>query len=179
MNFKNLILKSEDLNALSFCSIKKNNILIYKDKKNQTIFYLISPNFISILKSSLVLKFQYPANKSVEFKQFFSLFLKFLKLSNQNFVKILVLRGLGFRINITDKFLQFKLGFSHLINMALPTNKISALIKKKSLYLTSPNLVFLGNFAEKIKNFKKPNNYTGKGFHFKDKQFYTKVFKKK
>lgn len=176
---KTINLSPENRNALCFCVINRQNVLIYKNQKKLPEFYIPIPYFISISTSLYTFTFTGPLSKNKEINVFISLFRKFIKLSNKQFAKILILRGLGFRINTSLNSLQFKIGFSHLINIALSSCKVTALVKKKTLYLVGPNPIFLGNFAEKIKQFKKPNCYTGKGFEFKNQNLFIKIFKKK
>lgn len=176
---KNVTLDTKDVNCLSFCFINNTNILVYKNKNKKSFFYIPFPNFILLKKNGQVITLVGDLAARKEIDSFSFLLLRFIKSPNKNFAKILILRGLGFRLNLNTNILQLKLGFSHLVNILVPINKITALVKKKSLYLTGPNLALIGNFAQKIKSLKTPNTYTGKGFKFKNQKLFTKVFKKK
>ncbi len=102
---------------------------------------------------------------------------------NKIFYKKLILRGLGFRMNLMEEksalVLKLKLGFSHILEMKVPQNKLQVFLKKSSIILKSADLAFLGNFAQKLKNLKYPNSYNGKGFWYKNEKISYKHFKKK
>lgn len=134
---------------------KQNNILFLKSNKNALKELISASNNIKLLFNNI----------------------------NKVFYKKLILRGLGFRMNLVEDknslFLKLKLGFSHLLELAVPQNKIQIFLKKNSLILKSSDLVFLGNFARKLKNLKYPNAYNGKGFWYKNEKISYKHFKKK
>ena len=79
--------------------------------------------------------------------------------------KKLILKGLGFRCNVNEKSktFEFKLGFSHLLNLNIPEN-IKMTVRKSYINIESSNNVLLGNFINKIISLKKPDSYKGKGF---------------
>jgi ribosomal protein L6P/L9E len=81
------------------------------------------------------------------------------------FKKKLLLKGLGFRCNVNEKTktVEFKLGFSHLLNLTIPEN-IKMIVRKSYISIESSNNVLLGNFLNKIISLKKPDSYKGKGF---------------
>src|SRR5574343_631025 len=82
---------------------------------------------------------------------------------NKVFYKKIILRGLRFRMNLVEDknslFLKLKLGFSHLLELSVPQNKIQIFLKKNSIILKSSDLVFLVNFSIKLKNLKYLNDY--------------------
>ncbi len=134
---------------------KQNNILFLKSNKNALKELISASNNIKLLFNNI----------------------------NKVFYKKLILRGLGFRMNLVEDknslFLKLKLGFSHLLELAVPQNKIQIFLKKNSIILKSSDLVFLGNFAKKLKNLKYPNAYNGKGFWYKNEKISYNHFKKK
>ena len=134
---------------------KQNNILYLKSNKNALNELISVSNNIKLLFTNL----------------------------NKIFYKKLILRGLGFRINLVEDagllFLKLKLGFSHLLELPVPQQKLQIFLKKTSLILKGSDLVFLGNFAKKLKNLKYPNSYNGKGFWYKNEKISYKHFKKK
>jgi len=86
------------------------------------------------------------------------------------FIK-LFLKGLGFRIKLLElnntRFLEFKLGFSHVILLKISSKNISVTAKKNSLILSGFLKTEVGNLANCIYNLRTPNIYTGKGFRYK------------
>jgi large subunit ribosomal protein L6 len=81
------------------------------------------------------------------------------------FKKKLVLKGLGFRMNVVENFekIEFKLGFSHLIYITIPKT-IKVKIKKNKINVEGTNKVLVGTFINKILSLKIPDCYKGKGF---------------
>lgn len=102
-----------------------------------------------------------------------------IKSLNSTYRGKLTLKGLGFRIVlIENKKIEFKLGFSHLIQLNIPQN-LKVKTKKNFIYLESNNNVLLGNFMDKIISLKAPDSYKGKGFWYKYQEKTLKALKKK
>lgn len=103
--------------------------------------------------------------------------------------KKLFLKGLGYRINIVENkigsknnqvILQLKLGFSHLKTILIPSKIQNYYLTKNSITFESFNFSELGNYVAKIKSFRKPDIYKGKGLHIKQqKVLVLKPLKKK
>ena len=71
-----------------------------------------------------------------------------------------------------------KLGYSHEISLVIPKN-LNVIVKKKKLLIEGSDKVIVGNFVNKIINFKSLNSYTGKGLWLKSYQkFILKEIKK-
>jgi len=159
-----------EVRAYVFTNVLKKKFLILKNIKNNiSIFIKIPYNlFFSITnKVSLYVS-------SFSFLDL-NLFLKILShkvavLRFPFFIK-LVLKGLGFRIqllnSINDRFLEFKLGFSHSIKLKIPSESIGVTVKKTSVILSGFSRTQVGNLANCIYNLRTPNVYTGKGFRYK------------
>jgi ribosomal protein L6P/L9E len=75
--------------------------------------------------------------------------------------------------------LCFKLGFSHVLFLSIPSNIINIIIDKTFIILESDDLLVLGNFCKKIKQLKLPDIYKGKGFSYKNQKLILKSIKKK
>jgi ribosomal protein L6P/L9E len=116
------------------------------------------------------------------FFSFLNSFINFLKTYNKIYSKKLILKGLGFKMNLVEIdnliYLKLKLGYSHIIEFPVLKNKLTVFIKKNKLILRSNDIFFLNNFCKKIKNLKNPNIYNGKGFWYKKEKFFLKTFKK-
>lgn len=83
--------------------------------------------------------------------------------------------GVGYRIQISKQNLNLKLGFSHEICYKLPAEVQMLQPKERTpIYLlTSNNYDILTKTAAKIRSFKKPEPYKGKGIrYFNEKIFY-------
>jgi ribosomal protein L6P/L9E len=175
-----MIIKIFDLQKegifFTFSIIETTKFIIFNYKK-----FISVPPPINIVKGGKFLSFSVSDFKYKLFLlAYFNFFLKFVKNVKRDFCKKLTLVGLGFRITLLENgcLLRFKLGFSHLVDIVVPT-QLRAIVRKNNLYLLGVNPIFLGNFCKKIQLLKRPNAYTGKGFWFKNKKQTLKVFKKK
>lgn len=86
------------------------------------------------------------------------------------FEKKLELVGVGYRASHTGQKLELALGFSHGIVLELPSEvKVDTLTEKGKnpiITLTSHDNQLLGMVAAKIRSFRKPEPYKGKGVKF-------------
>jgi ribosomal protein L6P/L9E len=79
--------------------------------------------------------------------------------------KKLFLKGLGFKVTLeNNKIIVFKLGFSHLVNMPVPSFITNIKIKKNLLLLESLDNALLGNFIKQVESLKPCDSYKEKGF---------------
>ena len=97
----------------------------------------------------------------------------------QLYTKKLLLQGLGLKAILTNlNILELKLGFSHIISLSIP-NTIKITIIKNILIIESSDSILLGNFAARIKNFRQPDSYKGKGILYVGEVLRRKKGKKK
>ena len=89
---------------------------------------------------------------------------------SEGFKKELQVIGVGYRANAVGQQLELALGFSHAIILEIPTEvKVSALTEKGKapiVTLESYDKQLLGQVAAKIRSFRKPEPYKGKGIRF-------------
>ncbi len=97
------------------------------------------------------------------------------------FVKELELVGVGYRASNTGQLLELTLGYSHPIMFALPDEvKVSTVTEKGKnpvVRLESIDKQLLGQVAAKIRSFRKPEPYKGKGVRFVGEQIRRKAGK--
>jgi large subunit ribosomal protein L6 len=97
------------------------------------------------------------------------------------FVKELELVGVGYRASNTGQLLELTIGYSHPVMFALPDEvKVETKMEKgKSplVRLESADKQLLGQIAAKIRSFRKPEPYKGKGIKFADEQLRRKAGK--
>jgi large subunit ribosomal protein L6 len=78
--------------------------------------------------------------------------------------------GVGFRVQATGQLLELALGFSHNILFEIPkevkVETISEKGKSPKIILQSIDKQLLGQVAAKIRSFRKPEPYKGKGIRF-------------
>ncbi len=90
--------------------------------------------------------------------------------------------GVGFRVEVKGQTLEFALGYSHDIHFQLPAEvKAEAEAVKKGqnpvLILKSSDKQLIGQVAAKIRSFRKPEPYKGKGIKFVGEQLRRKAGK--
>lgn len=90
--------------------------------------------------------------------------------------------GVGFRVEVKDQIVIFNLGFSHDIQLMLPKEvKAEAEPVKKGqnpvLVIKSADKQLLGMVAAKIRSFREPEPYKGKGIKFVGEQLRRKAGK--
>ena len=95
------------------------------------------------------------------------------------FTKTLELNGTGYRASVSGTKLKLELGYSHDINFDIPTDVKIECPKQNLIKLTSINKEKLGAAAAKIRSFRKPEPFKGKGIKYSDEFIFRKEGKKK
>ena len=85
----------------------------------------------------------------------------------EGFKKYLTIIGVGYQAKILGKRLQLQLGFSHDIIFELPEN-IEIKVNRTELIIEGIDKQLVGSVAAKIRSFRKPEPYKGKGIRYKD-----------
>ncbi len=87
----------------------------------------------------------------------------------QGFVRELEINGVGYRAEMKGKELHLALGFSHPVVFPLP-NTVSGVVdaKRTRITLESIDKQLLGVTAAKIRSFRPPEPYRGKGIRYSD-----------
>lgn len=97
------------------------------------------------------------------------------------FEKVLILEGLGYSAEVKENKIIFKVGFSHPVELEIPTN-ISLEIKPEKgrslIYIRGIDKQEVGDFAAKIKKIKKADRYHAKGFRYLNEVIKLKPVKK-
>ncbi len=90
---------------------------------------------------------------------------------SEGYQKELELVGVGFRVNNTGNLLELTVGYSHPIMFYVPdeikVETFSEKGKNPRIVLQGPNLELIGMIASKIRAFRKPEPYKGKGIRYK------------
>ena len=90
--------------------------------------------------------------------------------TTEGFTKKLELVGVGYRASHAGQKLELALGFSHGIVLELPKEVIIDTLTEKGknpiITLTSHDKQLIGMIAAKIRSFRKPEPYKGKGVRF-------------
>lgn len=171
------------------------NLFLFNENKyikffnERNAFYFLSNTFAFNLKSFFpkkkILHIGSLDNEKILFDSLILHIFQFQKITR----KKVFLKGLGYRINIVENTtgtkdkqvsLQLKLGFSHPKTILIPSEVQSYYLTKNSITFESFNSSYLGNYVTKIKSFRKPDIYKGKGLHIKhQKVLVLKPLKKK
>ena len=96
---------------------------------------------------------------------------------SEQFVITMMLQGVGYRATIEKKSLILNLGFSHLVNIIIPDGITVEVIQNTTIILKSCDKEQLGLFAAKIRSWRPPEPYKGKGILYKGEQILRKAGK--
>ncbi len=84
----------------------------------------------------------------------------------KGFSRGLELQGVGYRANVAGKKLELSLGFSHPVIFDIPEGIEIKVEKQTSLMITGPSKELVGQVAAKIRSFRPPEPYLGKGVRY-------------
>jgi len=99
--------------------------------------------------------------------------------SYKGYEKILELSGVGYRASIKGKQLNLQLGFSHDINFDIPEGVKITVEKQTIVKISGADKQQIGMVVSKIKSFRPPEPYKGKGIREKGQYILRKEGKKK
>ena len=99
--------------------------------------------------------------------------------ASKGYEKILELSGVGFRAALKGKQLNLQLGFSHDINFNIPEGIKLTVEKQNIIKISGSNKQEVGMIASKIKSFRPPEPYKGKGIREQGQYVLKKEGKKK
>ncbi len=95
----------------------------------------------------------------------------------EQFIKTLVIEGVGFKAALAGTKLTLLLGFSHPVDVTVPAGITAAIEKNTIITLKSANKEVLGNFAAQIRKIKIPDPYKAKGIKYADEYIRRKAGK--
>ncbi len=84
---------------------------------------------------------------------------------NTPFEKKLIIEGVGFRAEMSGNKLVLSLGFSHKIEKEIPEG-LTVSVEKNTLFISGVDKEKVGQFAAKIRSYRKPEPYKGKGIRY-------------
>ena len=99
--------------------------------------------------------------------------------ASKGYEKTLELVGVGYRAALKGKQLNLQLGFSHDINFDIPENIKITVEKQTILKISGADKQEVGMVTSKIKTFRPPEPYKGKGIREKGQYILRKEGKKK
>lgn len=86
------------------------------------------------------------------------------------FTRSLDLVGVGYRAAVSGKKLELSLGYSHPINFAIPEGIEIKVEKQTNIVVSGANKELVGQVAAKIRAFRPPEPYLGKGVKYTDEK---------
>jgi large subunit ribosomal protein L6 len=96
---------------------------------------------------------------------------------SEQFQLTLILKGVGYRATVQGKQIVLNLGYSHPVALDIPQTISIEVLKNTTINLKSCDKELLGLFASRIRAWRRPEPYKGKGILYKDEQILRKAGK--
>jgi large subunit ribosomal protein L6 len=155
-------------------------LLIVKGSKGKLQYQI--PNSVKINKTDKELQFS-PAN-DVEIADAVAGSLRAIVQNmvtgvTKGFERKLVLIGVGYRAQAQGRKLNLSLGFSHPIDYQLPEGISAETPTQTEIVIKGVDAQLVGQVAAKIRSFRPPEPYKGKGVRYQNEKIVMKEAKKK
>ncbi len=98
---------------------------------------------------------------------------------SQGFERKLTLVGVGYRAQVQGKVLNLTLGYSHPVNYDIPVGITIETPSQTEVIIKGSDRQLVGQVAAKIRGFRPPEPYKGKGVRYADEVIILKETKKK
>ena len=85
---------------------------------------------------------------------------------SEQFKTVLILKGVGYRASVQNQTLILNLGYSHPIEIQIPNDTSVEISQNTVLNLSGIDKQQLGLFASKIRSWRPPEPYKGKGIFY-------------
>ena len=105
-----------------------------------------------------------------------ALFANIIEGLDKGFAKSLEINGVGYRAAVQGKTLNLQLGFSHDINFEIPEG-LDIKVEKNIITIKGSDKQAVGQAAAKIRGFRPPEPYKGKGVKYTDEVIIRKAGK--
>jgi len=96
---------------------------------------------------------------------------------SEQFQLTLILKGVGYRAAVQGKEIVLNLGYSHPVKMEIPEEISVEVAQNTTVNLKSCDKELLGLFASKIRAWRRPEPYKGKGILYQGEQIIRKAGK--
>jgi large subunit ribosomal protein L6 len=151
--------------------ISKGNLVTVKGSKG-TLSQQVNPD-LSVKMEDGVISVERPTDQKRHREAhglYRSLINNMVKGVSTGFTKQLELVGVGYRVSSTDNMLELLVGYSHPIYFLIPAElKLITKMDKgenPTIILEGADLQLLGQICAKIRKYRKPEPYKGKGIKF-------------
>lgn len=155
------------------------NIINVKGKRGESSFQF-SDNVLVKLEDNKV--FVSPANDTLDARKLWgttkALINNMVIGVSEGFTVKLEIRGVGYRASVQGKNLVLQLGFSHDIIFPIPAGVSIACPDQTHIVIEGTDKQVVGQVAAKIREFKKPEPYKGKGIRYENERVIEKSGKK-
>lgn len=94
--------------------------------------------------------------------------------AHTGFTKELDIVGVGYRAAVKGNVLTLTLGYSHPVDYELPTGIVAKVENNTRVVVSGADKMLVGMVAAKIRSFKKPEPYQGKGIKYVDEHIIRK-----
>ena len=98
---------------------------------------------------------------------------------HSGFTRKLEISGVGYRASMQGNKIILNLGFSHPVEMDVPTGLKAVVENNTSIIITGADKQLLGQFASEIRSKRPPEPFKGKGVKYAEEQIVRKEGKKK
>ena len=157
-----------------------NKVLTAKGKVGEQNLTFVDDVIPSIEGENLLVK---PANDSVRSKKMWgtyrSLASNVITGVSEGFTKELQVNGVGYRAQVQGKELVLQLGHSHEIRHSIPEGVEIKCETQNEISIFGIDKQLVGSVAAKIRSYRPPEPYKGKGVKYKDEIILRKEGKKK
>jgi len=96
---------------------------------------------------------------------------------NEGFKKILIVEGVGYKVNTSGKKLTLNVGYSNPVEFPIPEGITIIVNGSNTIIVESIDKELLGLTCAKIREVRKPEPYKGKGIRYEDEHIVRKVGK--
>ncbi|MEQ1875206.1 MAG: 50S ribosomal protein L6 [Bdellovibrionia bacterium] len=95
----------------------------------------------------------------------------------KGFTKNLEMVGVGYRANVQGRKLEMSLGYSHPVVFEIPEGIEIKVEKQTQMSITGPNKELVGQVSAKVRGFRPPEPFLGKGVKYVDERIRRKAGK--
>lgn len=88
----------------------------------------------------------------------------------EGYTRTLEIRGVGYRAEVVGQVLNLTLGFSHPVNYEIPAGISIAVDKQTRVMVSGIDKQLVGSVAAKIRGFRPPDAYKGKGVRYVEEE---------
>lgn len=96
---------------------------------------------------------------------------------SKGFERVLELHGVGYRASVSGRRLELSLGFSHPVVFDIPEGIEVKVEKQTTISIVGSNRELVGQVAAKVRSFRPPEPYLGKGVRYQGEHIRRKAGK--